>query len=94
MIEKKFQQVVFCKKDEETKEELFNRVGEQLKLLLEAGYIAVVRYDEPALGIIVIEFEHNEYIEGAYGNAMPIWLSSEEQDTVIWDDERGFDENE
>ena len=49
MSSKRHETIVFSKKDRESKTELFERVGEQLRLLLDAGYIAVVRYDEPGL---------------------------------------------
>ncbi len=75
-------EIVFCKKNEETKEELFQRVSKQLELLLEAGYIAVVRYDEPGLGIIVIEFEHDERLE-YWGCSQPMWVTPEEADKII-----------
>lgn len=75
-------EIVFCKKDEETKEELFQRVGEQLRFLLEEGYLAVVRYDEPGLGIVVIEFEHDEHF-GAWGCNQPIWVTLEEEEEVL-----------
>lgn len=77
----KLNEIVFSRGKDETKEELFQRVGEQLKLLLEAGYLAVVRYDEPGLGIVVIEFEHNEYLE-PWGGNVPMWVTSEEYEGV------------
>lgn len=76
---KSYETVVFQKKDDETKEELFQRVGEQLRLLLEEGYLAVVRYDEPGLGIVVIEFEHDEHFE-FWGCNQPVWITLEEEE--------------
>lgn len=80
-MEKLCQKIVFAKKDRETKEELFKKVGAQLQLLLDAGYYAVVRYDEPGLGIVVIEFEHNDFLE-PWGSNIPMWVTSEEYEGV------------
>lgn len=78
----KLNEIVFLRKDDETKEELFQRVGEQLKLLLEAGYLAVVRYDEPGLGIVVIDFEHNDILDD-WGCVQPMWVTPEEADKIV-----------
>jgi len=86
MASKRHETIVFSKKERESKAELFERVGEQLKLLLEAGYIAVVRYDEPGIGVIVIEYQHDENLD-YWGCAAPIWLTPEERESVKWDDD-------
>lgn len=52
-------------------------IGDAVRLLLNAGYVMVVRYDEPGLGIIVIEYESNC---SHYGGPQPYWL--EEEDIV------------
>ena len=80
-MEKYCEKITFAKKDKETKEELFQRVGTFLNMLLEEGYIAVVRYDEPGLGIVVIEFEHDEGLE-YWGCNNPMWITSEEADEI------------
>lgn len=82
MINLKYQKITFSKKEEETKEDFFNKIGEQLKLLLDAGYIAVVRYDEPGLGIVVIEYEHDDNL-GFWGCSQPVWITPEEEEGII-----------
>ena len=78
-----YEQIVFCKETyNDNADELFNVVAKQLRLLLDAGYIAVVRYDEPSFGIVVIEYEHDEH-EEAWGCANPIWCTAEEEDIVL-----------
>lgn len=76
-----YETVVFQQKENETKEKFFQRVGEQLRLLLEEGYLAVVRYDEPGLGIVVIEFEHNDLLE-YYGCSQPVWITPKEEEEL------------
>lgn len=82
MINLKYQKIVFSKEEEETKEDFFDKIGEQLKLLLDAGYIAVVRYDEPGLGIVVIEYEHDDNLVH-WGCSQPMWVTSEEMEEII-----------
>lgn len=82
MIDSKYQRIVFSKEEEETKEDFFNKIGEQLKLLLDAGYIAVVRYDEPGLEIVVIEYEHDDNLTH-WGCSQPMWVTSEEMEEII-----------
>lgn len=83
MVRPHINQIVFSIKDfDDSKEELFKAVSKQLELLLTAGYIAVVRYDEPGVGIVSIEYEHNEYLE-YWGGYSPIWITQEEEDQII-----------
>lgn len=82
MIDSKYQRIVFSKEEEETKEDFFNKIGEQLKLLLDAGYIAVVRYDEPGLEIVVIEYEHDDNLV-YWGCNRPMWVTPEEMEEII-----------
>lgn len=74
--------IVFSLDNYENKDELFDVLAKQLRLLLDAGYLAVVRYDEPGLGIIVIEFEHDEYLE-YWGCTKPMWVTPEEEEQII-----------
>lgn len=74
--------IIFKKKERETKEELFRRVGEQLRLLLEENYLAVVRYDEPGLGIVVIEFGHDDNLVH-WGCNRPVWVTPEEEESLL-----------
>ena len=53
-------------------------------LLLNANYIMVVRYDEPGLGIVCIDYEP---VDRSYGRPYPEWLSWKEYESVVWDEE-------
>ena len=93
--EKRYQRIVFCM-DEfgGTKEGLFEAVAQQLKLLLESNHVAVVRYDEPALGIVVIDFEHDEHYGDVWGIANPYWITEEELWSLENSDEEEEEEND
>ena len=90
-----YEQIVFCKENyNDNVDELFNVVSKQLRLLLDAGYIAVVRYDEPSFGIVVIEYEHDEH-EDAFGCANPVWITAEEEEMILNSrEEPGGEDNE
>lgn len=76
--EKRFQRIVLCVDDYDgDKDKLFNAVGKQLQILLDSHYITVVHYDEPSLGVIIIDFEHDETFD-PWGCANPVWITEEE----------------
>lgn len=61
MKEKRYNQIVFCKDNYDDNEYImFETIGQQLHILLKNGYIAVVRYNEPSLGVAVVEYENDE----------------------------------
>ena len=79
----RYSQIVFTKGDYDGDiDKLFEAVGTQLKLLLNAGYVAVVRYDEPGLGIVEIQFEHDEYLD-PWGGYTPVWITEEEEQLIM-----------
>ena len=83
MNNSKYQQIVLKIDDyANDKEKLFEVIGKQLQILLDSGYLAVVKYDEPGLGIVVIEFENNEKLD-ALGCYNPVWLNEEEEDFLL-----------
>ena len=82
--------IVICKEDYGSTEEFKNAVRDTIMLLLDANYETTVRYDEKGLGIVVIEFDHDRNL--AYGNSLPYWLSPEEAESVVWDDEKNTKE--
>ena len=68
-----------------TQEDFENAIKKAIMVLLDNNYIMTVRYDEPGLGIVVIEFNHDDQSWGAH---YPYWLSPEEEEGIIYDDER------
>ena len=76
-----YETVVLARKDRETTEELFKRVGKMLEMLLHEGYTAKVRYDEPGLGVVVIEYAHDNNLE-YWGGSNLVWLNEDETDLI------------
>lgn len=62
-------------------EEFENAVRDAIMLLINAGYVMTVRYDEPAFGIVVINYNYDDH---SYGDRYPYWLYPEEEETVVY----------
>ena len=80
-------QLVICKKDYDNNEEKFRKaLLDALMVILNNSYECTVRYDEPGLGIAVFEYDYDR--ANGFGNPVPYWLSDDEADSVVWDDDR------
>lgn len=83
--------IVFCKEDYKTEQDWKDAVRDATFLLLNAQYQMVIRYDEPGLGIICIDFESSDE---AIGAPWPYWLTPLEAESVVTDEERAAMESE
>lgn len=73
--------ITICRETYETQEDFENAVKKAVMVLLDNDYIMTVRYDEPGLGIVCIDFESNDpNIECNY----PYWLSPAEYESIIF----------
>lgn len=80
----KVNRLVICKDEYNSKEEFELAIKDAAMVLLNNNYVFTVRYDEKALGIVVIEFESaNRHLCDHY----PYWLTPEEADSVQWENE-------
>lgn len=77
--------MVICKDDYKNEEEFKNAIRDAIMVILNNGYIAVIRYDERGLGIVTIEYQHDNK---EFGCSYPYFLTPDEYESVIWDDER------
>ena len=76
---KRFQRIVFSQDNyDNDRDKLFEVIKNFLRILLDSGHVAVIRYDEPGLGIVVIDFEHDECFD-AWGIANPVWITEDEE---------------
>ena len=73
----KVNELVLCTEDDETESEFQSKLSEAIMLLLGAGYICTVREDD--VGIIVIEYDHDD---SAYGSPHPYWLTPEQAESI------------
>lgn len=80
----KINKLVICKEKYKNNEEFENAIKNAIMSLLNNEYIMTVRYDEKGLGIVCIDYN---YDDEEMGCAMPYWLSPEEFDSVVWEDE-------
>ena len=84
-------ELVVCKDDYKSKEEFYKALQDALMVILNNGYECTVRYDEPGIGVVVFEYDYDR--EHGFGNPLPYWLSIDEADSVVWDDERDKDDD-
>ena len=75
----KANRIVVCMEDYKNKEEFENAIKEAVKVLLDNNYIMTIRWDDKGLGIVVIDFNHDDQ---SYGDYYPYWLLPEEIEIV------------
>ena len=78
--------IVICRDTYKSQEEFENAIKKAIMVLLDNNYIMTVRYDEPGLGIVSIDYN---YADQTYGCHYPYWLSPDEWGSIIWDEEEG-----
>lgn len=83
-MSKDVNRIVICRDTYKTEEDFQNAIKDAIMVLLNNNYIMTVRYDEPGLGIVCIDYNTDDQ---SYGEDYPYWLSPDEHDSIIWDDE-------
>lgn len=81
---KKANELILCRDDYSTQEEFENEIKKAVMLLLNSRKIMTIRYDEPGIGIVVVEYETDDISIGTY---YPYWLLPQEEECVIHADE-------
>ena len=81
----KVNELVLCRYEYDSQEEFESEVKKAVMLLLNANQIMTIRYDEKGLGIVVIEYKYDDQ---SYGDYYPYWLSPEEIESVIYNEDR------
>ena len=71
--------ITICKDRYKTQDDFENAIKRAVMLLLENDYIMTIKYDEPALGIVCIDYN---YADRSFGAEYPILLSPEEQENI------------
>lgn len=80
--------IAICRDNYSTREEWENAIKAMVIALLENRQIMTVCYDEPGLGIVRIEFNPDRQEWGCH---YPYWLSPYEEESIVYDDERGLE---
>lgn len=75
-------QITICRDNFSSREEWEDAIKKMVVSLLDNRQIMTVRYDEPGLGIVVIEFNYDKQDWGCH---YPYWLSPEEEESIIYD---------
>ena len=85
----KVNELVLCKDDYKDEAEFYSAVTTAIKLLIDAGYILTVEWDEKGLGILRIKYN---YADREYGCEYPYWLTCEQADMLYAECEREEDD--
>ncbi len=67
--------IIFSKRDYEDTETLYKKVAAQIRLLMEAEYVCILRDLDPKGGCIAIEYASSNVLSSYY---KPYWLSPDE----------------
>ena len=73
--------IAICRSNYSSREEWEEAIKKMIISLLDNRQILVVRYDEPGLGIVDIEFNPDQIEWGCH---YPYWLSPAEEESVIY----------
>lgn len=82
--------IVFCKDDYKTEQEWKDAVRDATFILLNARYQMVIKYDEPGLGIIRIDFESADESLGA---PWPYWLTTDLAEHLMYEYSKDSEES-
>ena len=76
--------LTICMDNYDSRQEWEEAIHTAVMLFLNAGKIMTVRYDEPSLGIVVIEYSS---ADRRLGCEYPYWLTPIEEESVLYEDE-------
>lgn len=76
--------ITLCRDDYSTQGMFESEIKKAIMLLLNAGCVMTVKYDDKELGVVCIEFGP---AQEALGCDYPRWLSPTEYESVVWDKE-------
>lgn len=87
----KTNELVICKDRYNDEYEFEDAIKTAVMLLLQNNYIMTIKYDEPGLGIVVIDYEYDDQ---SFGCHYPYWLLPEEAEKLYVDLNNEEDEND
>lgn len=71
--------LTMCRSRYKSDEEWWRAVKDITEALLKAGNNVSIRYEEPSIGIIVIEFADDDL---SLGGPRPVWLTPEQEELL------------
>lgn len=80
----KVNELVLCRQNYDSQEVFEDEIKKAVMVLLNANQIMTIRYDEPGLGIVAIEYKS---ADRSYGDYYPYWLLPEEIESVIYEND-------
>ena len=82
--------ITLCREDYNSQWSFENEIKKAVMLLLNANCVMTVKYDDKDLGVVCIEFGP---AQEELGCDYPRWLSPEEFESVVWDEEENDNYN-
>lgn len=76
--------ITICRDTYKSQECFEDAIKKAVMVLLDNEYIMTVRYDEPGLGIVCIDFDHDDE---AMGTPYPYWLNDKQWESVALDED-------
>lgn len=73
-------ELTVCRDNYRNEEEFQNAIRDAIMSLLNNRYIAVIRYDEPGLGIVAIDYQYDEQ---EFGAPYPYFLEPEQAEMLF-----------
>ena len=80
----KVNSITICRDTYKTQEDFEDAIKKAIMVLLDNEYIMTVRYDEPGLGIVCIDFDHDD---PQMGTPYPTWLTPEQWESIPLDED-------
>lgn len=77
--EDKPNEMVFCLDHYDDEKEMWDDVGQFIRILTTNGYVCTARADEPGLGVYALDYD---YADEEMGSPMPFWLTPEQMDRL------------
>ena len=74
--------LVICRENYTSEETFENEIKKAIMLLLDAGYVTTIKYDDKGLGIVHIQYNSNDR---NLGEPYPYWLTPTEFESVAWE---------
>lgn len=82
----KVNELVICKDNFRSQEDFENAIKKAVMVLLDNRYIMTVRYDDPGLGVVSIDFESDDpSLDCPY----PCWLTYKQCERIEMDEDEG-----
>lgn len=79
----KVNNIIICRNTYKSQDDFEDAIKKAIMVLLNNNYIMTIKYDEPGLGIVSIDYNS---ADASYGDIYPYWLTAEQADSIMLSD--------